>query len=160
MKYFKSYMKKALEQAKEAYKRAEIPVGAVLVDENNKVISMNHNRVIEMNDPTAHAEILCIREACQKFKNTYLKNCSIYVTLEPCPMCSFAISKVQIKNIFYGIDDPKRENNIKNSSKLYYINKFTPNTYSGFNEDEIRALMKKFFLKLRNKNVAPWILEY
>lgn len=155
MKYFKSYMKKALEQAFEAYESSEIPVGAVLVDRNNKIISMNHNRVIELKDPTAHAEILCIREACKKFKNNYLKNCSLYVTLEPCPMCLFAISKVQIQNIFYGINDQKIRH-----SKECYINSqnlrlFQPNIFSGFNENEIKLLMKKFFLKLRNKNVAP-----
>ena len=155
MQYFKSYMKKALEQAFEAYERSEIPIGAVLVDKNNKIISMNHNRVIELKDPTAHAEILCIREACKKFKNTYLKGCSIYVTLEPCQMCLFAISKVQIKNIFYGIDDPKKKH-----SKECFVNSpnlklFQPNIFSGFNENEIKLLMKKFFLKLRNKNLAP-----
>ena len=93
-------MKKAIEQAEEAYSMLEVPIGAIIVDNENNIISANYNKVILMNDPTAHAEILCIREACKKLKKNNLKGCSIYITLEPCSMCASAISKSQLKNIF------------------------------------------------------------
>ncbi len=156
MHYFKSYMKKAIEQAEEAYSMLEVPIGAIIVDNENNIISANYNKVILMNDPTAHAEILCIREACKKLKKNNLKGCSIYITLEPCSMCASAISKSQLKNIFYGASDPK-SGGIEHGAKIFSHSQthFKPDIYSGFEEKKIRQLMKKFFYELRNKNLAP-----
>tara|TARA_B100001057_G_C22839035_1_gene946353 strand:+ start:758 stop:1207 length:450 start_codon:yes stop_codon:yes gene_type:complete len=149
-------MKKAIEQAIEAYFMSEVPVGAIIIDNKNNIISANYNRVISMNDPTAHAEILCIREACKKLKKNNLRDCSIYITLEPCSMCASAISKSQLKNIFYGASDPK-SGGIENGAKIFSHPQthFKPNIYSGFEEKKIEHLMKKFFYELRNKNLAP-----
>ncbi len=149
-------MKKALEQAVEAYSMSEVPVGAIIIDNKNNIISASYNKVMSMKDPTAHAEILCIREACKKLERIHLNHCSIYVTLEPCSMCASAISKSHIKNIYYGVSDPK-SGGIENGAKIFSHTQthFKPNIYNGFEEKKIEELMKKFFCELRNKNLAP-----
>ena len=86
-------MKLAIDQAIQARDRNEVPVGAIITNESNEIISANGNRVIELNDPTAHAEILIIREACLKLKTRKLFNFSLFTTLEPCAMCAMAIQK-------------------------------------------------------------------
>ena len=102
-----SFMTLALEQAQAAGLRKEVPVGAVLVGPNQTLLAKAGNRTIELNDPTAHAEILVIREACQKLDNQRLTGCALYVTLEPCPMCAAAISFARIKSLYYGAADIK-----------------------------------------------------
>ena len=94
-------MKLALIEAKKADNRNEVPVGAIITDENNNIIASNGNRMRELNDPTAHAEILVIREACKKIKNHKLTECSLFTTLEPCAMCAMAISLAGIKNLYF-----------------------------------------------------------
>ena len=102
------FMQKAFEQAKVAYEKQEVPVGAIVVDSiTNKILSLQHNRTIELNDPTAHAEVLAIREACEKIGNYRINNCDLYVTLEPCTMCASAISWARIKNLYFGAYDKK-----------------------------------------------------
>ncbi|MCX7913683.1 MAG: tRNA adenosine(34) deaminase TadA [Thermodesulfovibrionales bacterium] len=100
------FMKIALFEAKLAYQAGEVPVGAVIVVEN-KVISKAHNKKELLKDPTAHAEILAIREASAYFKNWRLSNATLYVTKEPCPMCAGAIISARIKRLVYGCSDPK-----------------------------------------------------
>jgi tRNA(Arg) A34 adenosine deaminase TadA len=102
------HMSRALEAANEAADRGEVPVGAVIVHgPTDEVISVASNRVVELKDPTAHAEILAIREACQKNISERLKDCDLYVTLEPCPMCAQAISFARLRRLFYGAPDLK-----------------------------------------------------
>lgn len=104
---FKSYMDLALSEAKAAAERGEVPVGAVLVDANGKVLASDGNRTRELCDPTGHAEILVIRAACELLKSERLPGCDLYVTLEPCPMCASAISQTRIARVYYGAADPK-----------------------------------------------------
>ena len=101
-------MEFALEEARAAAGRGEVPVGAVIVDgKSGEVLAAAGNRVIELHDPGAHAEMLAIREAAGKISNERLDGFDIYVTLEPCPMCAQAISFARLRRLYYGADDPK-----------------------------------------------------
>jgi len=101
-----AFMREALLEAARAVKSEEVPVGAVVVSEGD-VLSRAHNRTLSVNDPTAHAEILAIREACRLKRNYRLPGCDLYVTLEPCPMCLGAIVQARIRRLFFGALDPK-----------------------------------------------------
>jgi len=102
------HMSRALEAAKEAAARGEVPVGAVIVHgPTDEVLSVASNRVLEFKDPTAHAELLAIRVACKKIKSERLVDCDLYVTLEPCPMCAQAISFARIRRLYYAAPDEK-----------------------------------------------------
>ena len=104
----KLFMAIALEEARKAGARDEVPIGAVLVHtETGDIIARNGNRTIETNDPSAHAEILVIREGCAKANAQRIPECDLYVTLEPCAMCAAAISFARIRRIVYGAPDPK-----------------------------------------------------
>jgi tRNA(adenine34) deaminase len=100
------FIKIALEEAQEAYHRGEVPVGAVLVLEGN-ILARTHNSPIMRNDPTAHAEILALRQAGEKFGNYRLTGAELYVTLEPCIMCAGAIIQARISRVIFGARDPK-----------------------------------------------------
>lgn len=100
------FMRKALLEAKISREKKEVPVGAVLVSEN-KVLSRAHNEPIARNDPTSHAEITAIREACSKKKSYRLPDCDLYVTLEPCAMCLSAAVHARIRRLVFGAYDPK-----------------------------------------------------
>ena len=100
-------MKLALEQAEKALKDAEVPIGAVIVDDNNQVIAAAGNLKESAHDPTGHAELIAIKEAAKKLGNWRLLNCDLYVTLEPCPMCLSAILQSRIRNVYFGAYDPK-----------------------------------------------------
>lgn len=99
-------MKLAYKEALKAYKEDEVPVGAVIV-KDNKVIARAHNKKEKKNDSTSHAEIECIRKASKKIGDWYLKDCELYVTLEPCVMCCGAIINARMKNVYYGARDLK-----------------------------------------------------
>ncbi len=101
-----SFMREALLEANRAARSDEVPVGAVVVSDK-KILSRAHNRTISMDDPTAHAEILAIREACRVKKNHRLPGCDLYVTLEPCAMCLGAILQARIRRLIFGAADPK-----------------------------------------------------
>jgi tRNA(adenine34) deaminase len=101
-----SFMREALLEAKSAAAKNEVPVGAVVVADK-EILSRAHNGTISMNDPTAHAEILAIREACSQKKNYRLPGCDLYVTLEPCVMCLGAILQARIRRLIFGAHDPK-----------------------------------------------------
>jgi tRNA(adenine34) deaminase len=100
------FMKQALREARKALKINEVPVGALIVSDK-KIVSQGYNQNVSLNDPTAHAEILAIRKACQIKENYRLNGCEIYVTLEPCPMCVGAVVLSRIKRLVYGAPDPK-----------------------------------------------------
>ena len=98
----------ALDQARQAAMRDEVPIGAVLVDSvTGKILALAGNRTIEKSDPTAHAEILAIREVCEKAGSQRIPACDLYVTLEPCAMCAAAISFARIRRVIFGAPDPK-----------------------------------------------------
>jgi tRNA(adenine34) deaminase len=101
------FMDMALAEAQAAAKRDEVPVGAVLVSQGGQVLAKNGNRILELKDPTAHAEILVIREAAKALGNERLVGCALYVTLEPCAMCAGAISFARIAMLHFGANDPK-----------------------------------------------------
>lgn len=101
------WMEQALKMAQQAGEMGEIPVGAVIVDKQNNLIALAFNRKETDHDPTAHAEILAIREAAKKLQNWHLNDCTLYVTLEPCPMCTGAIIQSRLGLLVYALDDPK-----------------------------------------------------
>jgi len=100
-------MKQALEIAQTAGECGEVPVGAIIVDKIGNLLAASGNCKEREQDPTAHAEIVTIRQACQKIGSWRLDDCTLYVTLEPCPMCAGAIIQARIKQLVYGVDDPK-----------------------------------------------------
>jgi len=144
-------MERALEQAVLAGRRGEVPVGAVLVRDNNIVASAG-NRTLELHDPTAHAEILAIRKACETLSSQRLVDCDLYVTLEPCAMCAAAISFARIRRLYFGASDPK-SGGVLNGGRFF--NQATchhaPDVYSGLNETKASALLKSFFEERRAK---------
>tara|TARA_B100001559_G_C16210873_1_gene488788 strand:+ start:68 stop:532 length:465 start_codon:yes stop_codon:yes gene_type:complete len=144
------FMLMAIEKAIEAYKIGEVPVGAVLVNNQGEVIDASKNSVFLNNDPTAHAEILAIRNGSKRLKSSRLDSCDLYVTLEPCPMCFHAISLARIRRVYFGAYDTdkyKKENllNAKSNKRNYYY----PEVISGLNEKICSDLLKNFFHKLR-----------
>ena len=130
------YMEIAYLEAKKAYKKMEVPVGAVIV-KDNKVISKAHNLTETKNDCTKHAEIIAIKKASKKLKNWRLIDCDLYVTLEPCEMCKGAISLSRIKNVYFSV---KKEDK-KTKDTCNYIFKSDNN--------KCLELLKSFFSKLR-----------
>ncbi|MFI3307004.1 MAG: nucleoside deaminase [Mycoplasmatota bacterium] len=133
------YMKIALKEAKKAYKNKEIPIGAVII-KDNKVISKAHNLKNSKNIVTKHAEIIAIEKACKKLKSWRLIDCELYVTLEPCMMCTGAIHQSKIKKVYYSLD----------SEKFGFLKKFGKVPYEkGILEEESLKLLNSFFLKKR-----------
>ena len=153
------YMTIAINCAQEAAKRGDVPVGAVIVQEfadsglltiKNKIISTGCNR--KSNDPTAHAEINAIREACETLRRWNLSDCELYVTLEPCPMCAGAIVQARLNRVIYGCADPKAGAagtlyNILNDSRLNHRCKTT----RGVLAEECKALLIDYFRERREK---------
>lgn len=138
-------MELAIEQAKLAQKNDEVPIGAVIVSGNN-VVSSAHNI---SNDPTAHAEMLAIKQACELLSTSTLYDSDIYVTLEPCPMCAQAISFARIKRLYFGAYNPKG-GGIENGAKIFQFCSHIPEVYGGILETECSFLLKDFFEKLRD----------
>lgn len=135
----------ALAQAHAAAARGEVPIGAVLV-KDGVVLAQAGNRTRELNDPTAHAEILVIRDACQTLNDERLTGCDLYVTLEPCTMCAAAISFARIRRLYYGAQDIKG-GGVENGARFFSqpTCHHAPEVYSGFNEAESEVLLKEFF---------------
>ena len=148
---FNSFMKVAIEEAKLAQRIGEIPVGALITNSKNEIIARAHNRNRELNDPSAHAEIVAIRRACLIIGSERLLGCSIYVTLEPCSMCASAISLSKIKSLYYGASDFK-SGGIEEGARIFSHKQthFKPNVFSGFCENEIRSIMQDFFTSIRH----------
>lgn len=101
------FMEEALKEAETAFKEDEVPVGAVIVDSEGKIIGRGRNQIIKFCDPTAHAEILAIKEACKTLGNYRLLGCKMYVTLEPCPMCAYALVLARIEELIFATADKK-----------------------------------------------------
>lgn len=145
------YMKEALIEAKKAFELGEVPIGAVIVKDNN-IIARGHNLRETAKDPTAHAEILAIKRASEALGGWRLTNCDLYVTIEPCPMCAGAIVMARIGRIFIGSMDPKGGAvgslyNIVNDDRLNHKAQITYDVLS----NECSDIMKKFFRNLRKK---------
>ena len=136
-------------EAEKAFQKGEVPVGAVVFD-NKSIISKSHNLCKKMNDPLLHAEIIALRGAAKKVKKANLNNYSLYVTLEPCIFCSYAISKYRIKNLFFGAYDSKN-GSLEHGVKLFSsnINIYRPEVYGGIGEEFSEQLIKNFFKKVR-----------
>jgi len=142
-------MEEALKQAKIAFEKDEVPVGAIIV-ENGKIIASAFNQNLALNDPTAHAEILALRKAAEIKNSSRLDECDIYVTLEPCTMCAAAISLARIKRVYYALSDEKFgavENGVRFFSNSNCHHK--PEVYSGINESESKKLLQNFFKNKR-----------
>ncbi|NWF93785.1 MAG: tRNA adenosine(34) deaminase TadA [Syntrophaceae bacterium] len=143
------YMRMALEEAKEAGRREEVPVGAVLI-KGDQVVAKDHNRCIEHNDPTAHAEVLVLRKAGQVLKNYRLTDTVVYVTAEPCPMCVSAMIHGRISRLVYGAPEPKFgavESRFKLLGKDGLNHKLQ--ITRGILEKECAEVLKAFFKKRR-----------
>jgi len=140
------FMPLALEQASAAAGRDEVPVGAVIVDPDGNVVAQAGNRVLELHDPTAHAEMLAIRTAAQSLGSERLSGCDLYVTLEPCPMCAQAISFARIRRLYYGASDPKG-GGVDNGPAIFNQPSchHAPEVYGGVGEVVAAKLLTSFF---------------
>ena len=143
-------MEIALSEAKNAARREEVPVGAVIVNKNGKIIAKDGNRTQEMKDPTAHAEILTIRKACQRQKSERLVGHDIYVTLQPCKMCLEAIINARLKRLYYGAPDTSIPASGACGITTDKAQKsLALEIYPSIGEDESIKLIKKFFKERR-----------
>lgn len=146
----REYMKLAYEEAKKAYYEGEVPVGCVIIRDDD-VIAKAHNMTIALNDKTAHAEMLAVREAKEHLKSSVFNGCELYVTMEPCPMCAYAILNMGIRKIVFGVSDEKF------GSLGSYINlasKFkNVEVYGGIYEEKCEKILKDFFKKIRKGEI-------
>ncbi len=143
-------MKQALEQAQAAADRGEVPVGAVIVAPGGQVVAADGNRTRELNDPTAHAEILALRAACAAAGSERLPDHDLYVTLEPCAMCAAALAAARIRRIYYGASDPK-SGGVAHGARVFSHPQahHRPEVYDGIAAEEAAALLKRFFAAQR-----------
>ena len=142
---FRSFMGLALDEARAAAARGEVPVGAVVV-QGDRVLARAGNRTRELSDPTAHAEMLAIRAACGVLGSERLVGCDLYVTLEPCPMCAAAISAARVGRLYFGAADPKSGGvtvgaRVFSHPQCHHV----PEVYDGIGAEEAEALLKGFF---------------
>lgn len=137
-------MQMALEQAQAALQEGEVPIGAVVVCKG-RVIARAHNLTERLNDPTAHAEMQAITAATEYLGGKYLADCTLYVTVEPCPMCAAALAWAQIPRIVYGADDPRRGYSLFSPSLLHPRTQVSKGILAG----ECASLMKEFFREKR-----------
>ncbi len=142
---FATHMNVALEEARAAGERGEVPVGAALAV-GGKVIARAGNRCRELSDPTAHAEVLVIREACAALGSERLREAELYVTLEPCPMCAAAISNARVAQLYYGASDPKSGGvaqgpRVFDHAQCHHV----PEVYEGIGAKASAALLEAFF---------------
>lgn len=143
------FMQAALEEAQAAGERQEAPIGAVVV-RDGEILARAGNRTVELSDPTAHAEILAIRQACAEAGSQRLPDCDLYVTLEPCPMCAAAISFARIRRLYFGAEDPK--GGAVESGVRFFADPtchHAPDVYSGMAARESAALLRQFFQERR-----------
>lgn len=144
------YMDMAIEEAKKAFEEDEVPVGCVIV-KNNQILALTHNRKEQMNSATKHAEILAIEEASSKLNNWRLDGCDVYITLEPCPMCASALKQARVSHIFCGLSNSDSKNyeivlkileSDKNNASVPIINDLAV--------EKVDKIMKEFFRNRRN----------
>jgi tRNA(adenine34) deaminase len=136
----------ALAEAEAAAARGEVPVGAVIVAADGAVLAKAGNRTRELSDPTAHAELLAIRQACQALGSERLGDADIYVTLEPCPMCAAAISFARLRRLYFGAGDPKG-GGVEHGARIFSqpTCHHAPEVYGGIEEVRAGALLREFF---------------
>ena len=140
----------ALEEARAAGARGEVPVGAVVVSPRGQVVAQAGNQTRELNDPTAHAEVLAIRAACQALGAERLVGHDLYVTLEPCAMCAAAIAAARIGRLYYGASDPKSGGVAQGARVFSHAQSHhVPQVYDGIAASEAEALLKDFFAARR-----------
>lgn len=151
MNLHEKYMQAAIQEAKKAEEKEEVPIGAVIVKEG-EIIARGHNLRELQNDPTAHAEMIAIRQAAARLKSWRLEECSLYVTLEPCPMCAGAIIQARLDRVVYGTTDPKAGcgGTLMNLLQEPRFNHQTE-VISGVKQQECRQLLTQFFQRLRQK---------
>ncbi len=150
MTAFRSHMDAALAEARAAGGRGEVPVGAVVVAPDGRVVAQAGNRMRELADPTAHAEVLAIRAACAALGSERLTGHDLYVTLEPCPMCAAAIAAARIARLYYGAADPK-SGGVAQGPRVFAHPQchHVPEVYDGIGADAAAELMRGFFEGLR-----------
>ena len=139
-------MRLAISEALKAYQEGEVPIGAVLIDEDGILISANHNRIEQLDDATAHAELLLLRDATKIFGRRKISTCTLFVTVEPCPMCAGALVLCRVKRLVYGTTNSKFGAcesifNVTNNPALNHQLEVT----AGVLEKNCRELMQKFF---------------
>ena len=138
------FMREALKEAEAAGKEDEVPVGAVIVAKG-RVIARGHNMTEALHDPTAHAEMIALTAATEAMGGKYLNDCTLYVTVEPCPMCAAALAWAQVGRIVYGASDPKRGYSLYSPSLLHPKTEVT----SGIFTDECSSIVKDYFRSKR-----------
>lgn len=145
----RDFMALALDEARAAGTRGEVPVGAIIV-KGGTILAATGNRTRELSDPTAHAELLAIREAGEKLGSERLTGCDLWVTLEPCPMCAAAISFARIRRLYFGAEDPKG-GAVVSGARLYDLPTchHKPEIYGGFAETEAASVLREFFRERR-----------
>jgi tRNA(adenine34) deaminase len=146
MKPFISHMDAALDEARSAGARGEVPVGAVVVAPDGRIVARAGNRTRELNDPTAHAEMLALRAACTAAGSERLPGHDLYVTLEPCPMCAAAIGYARIGRLYYGAADPK-SGGVAQGARIYAHPQchHAPEVYDGIAGEAAAELLRDFF---------------
>ncbi|WP_138472129.1 nucleoside deaminase [Poseidonocella sp. HB161398] len=147
---FRSHMDTALAEARAAAARGEVPVGAVLADPAGRILAQAGNRTRELSDPTAHAEILVLREACAAAGSERLPGHVLYVTLEPCAMCAAAIAAARIARVVYGASDPK-SGGVAHGARVFCHPQahHAPEVIDGIAAPEAEALLRGFFAARR-----------
>ena len=147
---FRSHMDAALREARLAGERGEVPVGAVVAGPDGRIVAAAGNRTRELRDPTAHAEVLALREACRAAGSERLPGHSLWVTLEPCPMCAAAIGFARIGRLYFGAADPK-SGGVLHGPRIFAHPQahFAPEVYDGIGAGEAGALLRGFFASLR-----------
>jgi cytidine deaminase len=150
MSRFRSHMEIALAEARAAAARGEVPVGAVIVSPDGRIVARAGNRTRQLADPTAHAEMLVIRAACAAAGSERLAGHDLYVTLEPCAMCAAAIAAARIGRLYYGAADPK-SGGVAQGARVFTHPQchHAPEVYDGINADAAGALLKDFFAARR-----------
>lgn len=141
----------ALEEARAAQARGEVPIGAVIVDgSNGSIVARAGNETRALNDPTAHAEILAIRRAAEALGAERLSGCDLYVTLEPCTMCAAAISFARLRRLYYGAEDPKG-GGVAHGARFFAqpTCHHRPEVYGGIHETAAATLLRDFFAAKR-----------
>lgn len=146
------YMEYALREALKAYEKKEVPVGAVVFDSNGNIVGKGYNQVEALSDATAHAEMIALTSAMATLGNKYLEECTLAVTMEPCPMCAGAIVNAKVGRLVFGAYDPKMGAsgtvlNITGSRELNH----RPEVIGGIMENSCSELLRDFFAELRRK---------
>lgn len=144
------YMEQAFREAIKAYEKKEVPVGAAVFDASGRVVGRGHNQVEELTDATAHAEMIALTAAMANFGSKYLNECTLAVTLEPCPMCAGAIVNAKVGRLIFGAYDPKMGacGTVMNITASHDLN-HRPEVYGGILENKAQSLLQEFFRGLR-----------